>query len=206
MPIHGTVKGPVESGKRKAVRLTGTAVISTVIAMFIAFATIHMSKVNSKMASWDTNYKRIEEDMQAFKEVSAPKTIRLYVKELNKILDDVTFLGKIVESGQTSAASLDSYFNEYEIKLEHVIDGIERVHSELTEIDSKFKEQVTRLTGETDDNLLAIQGLQDVTSLQNKLSDIQDTQIKMIEDDMDSLKVKLDRAKETFVGKHVFKQ
>ena len=83
MPIHGTIKGAAETGKRKAIRLTATAFIGTVVAMFIAFSVIHMSKVNSKMESWDANYKQIEEEMQAFKDVSDAKTIRLYIKELN---------------------------------------------------------------------------------------------------------------------------
>ena len=137
----------------KKMKLIGTGFIGMICFIYITFSIIHMTRVNSKMDEWNESYKVIEEDVSAFVKVSDPKTIRLYVKELNKILDDITFLGKIVESGQTSAESLDLYFNEYEDKLEHVIDGIERVHSELTEIDSKFKEQVYRLTGETDDNL-----------------------------------------------------
>ena len=127
----------------------------------------------------------LKEEVQAFTKVSDPKTIRLYVTELNKILDDITFLGKIVESGQTSAESLDSYFNDYNNKLEHVIDGIEIVHSELTEIDSKFKEQVYRLTGETDDNLELIQGLED------NIKDIDKSilnKLRIIEADLDTIR------------------
>ncbi len=103
----------------------------------------------------------LKEEVQAFTKVSDPKTIRLYVKELNKILDDVTFLSKIVESGQTSAESLDAYFNDYDNKLNHVIDGIEMVHSELTKIDSKFKNQIIGLSIDTDENIDMLDELED---------------------------------------------
>ena len=127
----------------------------------------------------------LKEEVQAFTKVSDPKTIRLYVKELNKILDDVTFLSKIVESGQTSAESLDSYFNDYDNKLNHVIDGIERVHSELTEIDSKFKNQIIGLSIDTDENIDMLDELEDNIkdvdkSILNKL--------RIIEADLDTIR------------------
>ena len=70
----------------------------------IYYATLEFE---NQVQVWDSNYQIITDKVYAFEKVSDPKTIRLYVKELNKILDDVTFLGKMVESGQTSAESLD---------------------------------------------------------------------------------------------------
>lgn len=127
----------------------------------------------------------LKEAVHAFTKVSDPKTIRLYVKELNRILDDVTFLGKIVESGQTSAESLDAYFNDYDNKLNHVIDSIEIVHSELTEIDSKFKEQIFRLTVETDENLEMLDELED------NIKDVDKSilnKFRIIEADLDTIR------------------
>ena len=45
-------------------------------------------------------YEVISEQVDAFVDISNPKTIRLYVTELRKILDEIHFLGKMVESGQ----------------------------------------------------------------------------------------------------------
>ena len=70
---------------------------------------------------WDSNYQIITDKVYAFEKSSDPKTIRLYVKELNKILDDIHFLGKIVESGQLADESL--------------LD----ISSRLDDIDNKFK-------------------------------------------------------------------
>ena len=110
---------------------------------------------------WDSNYQIITDKVYAFEKVSDPKTIRLYVKELNKILDDVTLLGKVVESGQIASESLDEFFSEYQRKLDEANDMIFGHHVELTELEDKFKEQVTRLTGETGDNLELIEEMQD---------------------------------------------
>ena len=147
---------------------------------------------------WDSNYQIITDKVYAFEEVSDPKTIRLYVKELNKILDDVTFLGKIVESGQVSSESLDSYFNEYEVKLENVKGRIKRLYSELTELEYKFKEQVTRLTGETDDNLELIDDIkeEDIKRLAES-----DEQFMKIVKDLDSIKVMINDLKNSKIDK-----
>ena len=149
----------------------------------IYYATLEFE---NQVQVWDSNYQIITDKVYSFEKVSDPKTIRLYVNELNKILDDVTFLGKIVESGQTSAESLDAYFNDYDNKLNHVIDGIEKVHSELTKIDSKFKNQIIELSIDTDENLDMLDELEDNIkdvdkSILNKL--------RIIEADLDTIRV-----------------
>ena len=141
---------------------------------------------------WDSNYQIITDKVYSFEKVSDPKTIRLYVKELNKILDDVTFLGKMVESGQTSAESLDEFFSEYQSKLDEANDMIFGHHTELTELEYKLKEQVTRLTVETDDNLESIQEIQDSIQEQvdyvNKLNVDIGQSITNVEDDIQTIK------------------
>ena len=141
---------------------------------------------------WDSNYQIITDKVYAFEKVSDPKTIRLYVKELNKILDDVTFLGKIVESGQVSSESLDEFFSEYQDKIDNVNGRIKRLYSELTELEYKFKEQVTRLTGESDANLESIQEIQDRIQKQidyvNKLNVDIGQSINNLEDDIQTIK------------------
>ena len=140
----------------------------------------------------------LKREVQAFTKVSDPKTIRLYVKELNKILDDITFLGKIVESGQISAESLDLYFKEYGDKLESVNGRIKRLDTELTELDFKFKEQVTRLTAETDDNLELIDALNEEDVKRTAESD---EQFMKIVRDLDSIKVMINGLEDSKINK-----
>tara|TARA_B100001964_G_scaffold43018_1_gene47800 strand:+ start:70 stop:639 length:570 start_codon:yes stop_codon:yes gene_type:complete len=149
-------------------------------------------KFENQVQIWDSNYQIVTDKVGAFEKVSDPKTIRLYVKELNKILDDVTFLGKIVESGQVSAESLDEFFSEYQSKLDEANDMIFGHHTELTELEYKLKEQVTRLTGETDDNLESIQEIQDSIQEQidyvNQLNVDVGQSINNLEDDVQTIK------------------
>ena len=146
----------------------------------------------NQLEVWDSNYQIITDKVYSFEKVSDPKTIRLYVKELNKILDDVTFLGKIVESGQVSSESLDEFFSEYQRKLDEANDMIFGHHTELTELEYKLKEQVTRLTGETDDNLESIQEIQNRIQEQidyvNKLNVDIGQSITKVEDDIQTIK------------------
>ena len=155
----------------------------------VYYATLELEE---QVNVWDSNYQIITDKVYAFEKVSDPKTIRLYVKELNKILDDVTYLGKIVESGQVSSESLDEFFGEYQDKIENVNGRIKRLYSEVTELEYKFKEQVTRLTGETDDNLELIDALAGELDEQNKY--VNQLNIKLgqsiqeVEDDVQTIK------------------
>jgi hypothetical protein len=141
---------------------------------------------------WDSNYQIITDKVYAFEKVSDPKTIRLYVKELNKILDEILFLGYIVESGQLADEALTGFFETYQSKLDNVNDRILSLHSEHMELVFKFKEQVTRLTGETDDNLESIEEVQDRIQEQidyvNKLNVDVGQSINNLEDDIQTIK------------------
>jgi len=100
---------------------------------------------------WDSNYQIITDKVYAFEKVSDPKTIRLYVKELNKILDDVTFLGKMVKSGQTSAESLDEFFSNYDTMINSVNDRILELNKEHMESVTKFNSQIAGLSEDQDE-------------------------------------------------------
>ena len=96
-------------------------------------------------------YEVISDKVDTFVDVSNPKTIRLYTTELRKILDDVTFLGKMVESGQTSAESLDEFFSSYDTKINSVNDRILELNKEHMESVNKFNSQIAGLSADEDD-------------------------------------------------------
>ena len=155
----------------------------------IYYATLEFE---NELNVWDSNYQIITDKVYAFEKVSDPKTIRLYVKELNKILDDVTLLGKVVESGQIASESLDEFFSEYQRKLDEANDMIFGHHVELTELEDKFKEQVTRLVEETEDNLELINSLAGELDEQNmyvnQLNIKLGQSIQEVEDDVQTIK------------------
>lgn len=63
----------------------------------------------NQLQIWDSNYQVITDKVWAYEKVADPKTVRLYVKELNKILDDINFLNNLVKSGQLADKSLNVY-------------------------------------------------------------------------------------------------
>jgi len=114
----------------------------------VYYATLELEE---QVNVWDSNYQIITDKVYSFEKVSDPKTIRLYVKELNKILDDVTFLGKIVESGQTSAESLDEFFSNYDTMINSVNDRILELNKEHMESVTKFNSQIAGLSEDQDE-------------------------------------------------------
>ena len=64
--------------KRVVTTLSAVAVMG-----FVMVTMIHMSKVNDNINKFREEYTLIEKDVSAFSKVSDPKSIRLYVKELN---------------------------------------------------------------------------------------------------------------------------
>jgi len=150
------------------------------------------SEFENQVNVWDSNYQIITDKVYAFEEVSDPKTIRLYVKELNKMLLDLEFLNNIIESGQIADNTLDLFIDKHQKKIDNVSNRILELNTQHNELVFKFKEQVTRLTGETDDNLELIQGLQEKIQEQNdyvnKLNVEIGQSVKQLEDNVQTIK------------------
>ena len=84
--------------------------------------------------TWDSNYQIITDKVYSFEKVSDPKTIRLYVNELNKLLDDMNRLGNIIDGGDELEIVLTNYEKEYgrlQNKVSDVLDEFELVEKKL---------------------------------------------------------------------------
>ena len=151
-----------------------------------------MTRVNSKMDEWNESYKVIEEDVSAFVKVSDPKTIRLYVKELNKILDEILFLGYIVETGQIADEALTGFFETYQNKFDSVNDRILKLNKEHMESVNKFNSQIAGLSADEDD-LFEIteelqKRLQEQSDYISKLNVEISQSVKQLEDNVQTIK------------------
>ena len=83
---------------------------------------------------WDSNYQIITDKVQSFEKVSDPKTIRLYVNELNKLLDDMNRLGTLIDGGNELEIVLTNYEKEYgrlQNKVSDVLNEFELVEQKL---------------------------------------------------------------------------
>ena len=150
------------------------------------------NKFNNMMDELYADYVLIKNDVDAFVEVSNPETIRHYVKELNKMLLDLEFLNNIIESGQIADNTLDLFIDKHQKKIDNVNNRILELNTQHNELVFKFKEQVTRLTIETDDNLELIQGLQEKIQEQNDYVNQLNVEIgrsvKQLEDNVQTIK------------------
>ena len=140
-------------------------------------------RFNQTLDNIKSEYDVISEQVDAFVDLSNPKTIRFYTTELRRLLDDIKFLHILIESGQIADEKLD----EYLASKEGNVDGImKRLDGITTEVDSM-------LTSSHDPMHIMVEELQDevksqlinsdvtskvdslnkqITSLENKLNDV----------------------------------
>jgi hypothetical protein len=152
---------------------------------------------------WDSNYQIITDKVYAFEEVSDPKTIRLYVKELNKILDDITFLGKIVESGQLADEALTGFFKIYQNKLDELNERVVVLALEtqgmLSEISEEVRSDLRTNKVELENTLKS-----ESDSVRKEIGKLYDKTDELYKE-LEQVSILLDKAKETLIGKQVFK-
>ena len=97
----------------------------------VYYATLELEE---QVNVWDSNYQIITDKVYSFEKVSDPKTIRLYVNELNKLLDDMNRLGNIIDGGDELEIVLTNYEKEYgrlKNKVSDVLDEFELVEKKL---------------------------------------------------------------------------
>ena len=95
--------------KRLNKAVNATLVMALTLSGFWAGMYYGIVEFENQIQIWDSNYQVITDKVWAFEKVADPKTIRLYVKELNKILNDINFLNNLVKSGQLADKSLSVY-------------------------------------------------------------------------------------------------
>ena len=101
---------------------------------FYAGIQYSLNEMKKKVDVWDSNYQIITDKVYSFEKVSDPKTIRLYVKELNKLLDDMNRLGTLIDGGDELNIVLTDYEKEYgrlQNKVSELIDEVELVEEKL---------------------------------------------------------------------------
>ena len=92
------------------------------------------NKFNNMMDELYADYVLIKNDVDAFVEVSNPETIRHYVKELNKMLDDLEFLNNIIQSGQIADNTLDLFIDKHQKRIDNANGRILLLQKEIYDV------------------------------------------------------------------------
>jgi len=135
----------------------------------------------NQLEVWDSNYQIITDKVYAFEKSSDPKTIRLYVKELNKMLDDMNRLGILIDGGNELNIILTDYEKEYvrlQKKVSEVLDEVEVVKDKLITQNITLSEDQDELFDTTEDLEIIIKDQSDYinqlnTTLSQKIKDVE---------------------------------
>ena len=151
------------------------------------------NKAEERLVEYDKKYEKIEKDVSTFVDVSNPKTIRMYTKELRDILDNMSRLSKIIDKGEEIDIALGKIMDgieqledQWDITLSNDLkmkETIEVVNEHIKEVDSRFQSQLGSILDkelETIDLKIAKQFDQienDLRDIRNMLTQIENSKV-----------------------------
>tara|TARA_R100001510_G_C7557050_1_gene138548 strand:- start:22 stop:555 length:534 start_codon:yes stop_codon:yes gene_type:complete len=97
------------------------AIASCALFCFTSGLYLGVQKANDRVEELDKQYKETDNKVAVFTDLNDPKTIQSYVKQLRKILDDITFLGQLIESGQLADEALIKMQRDIDAKLNRMV-------------------------------------------------------------------------------------
>mgnify|MGYP001345520283 CR=1 FL=1 len=161
-----------------------------IICSFLGGVKYSLYKLNEETSYWAKQYKETDDKVSAYIKVSDPKTVRLYIKQLNDLLDNMTRLGKIIENGEEVDLALAR------IEKEYIILG-QQVRMMITEINNNLltlEENQQSVDEDLNDLFDADMDSGDkITLVDNKIMN----KIKVIQTDLDTIRSLIKDIQET---------
>ena len=198
------IKNVIWGNKMKSKLLDNIVSASIVVAIsvggFWSGMYYSMDKLSQEIQKWSLQYQQVNNNLRQYMEVADPQTVRFYVKELNKILDDITFLNNLVESGQLADESLIVYAS----MVEDVDDKLIMLRKEMYD---ELESLRLSITVKTDDK---VYGLKEdvVTGRKAVLSKLNGINIRLdaLEDMVSELSTDVDTIKNSKYGKKIWSE
>ena len=161
-------------------------------------------KTDVYMENLMTEFEQISDEVDAFKKVADPKTIRLYVRELNRILDDTKVLHKIIDTGQMGDEALSEFFSNYDNKLNKVNERLVVLALDTQGMISELSENVTV---DLRSNRVELESIlkSEADSVKKEIGKLYD-RVDELYRELENVSMLVDKAKETFFGKAIFKE
>ena len=198
------IKSVIWGNKMKSKLLDNIVSASIVVAIsvggFWSGMYYSMDKLSQEIQKWSLQYQQVNNNLRQYMKVADPQTVRFYVKELNKILDDITFLNNLVESGQLADESLVVYASMVEEVDDRLIMLREEMYDELESLRLS-------ISVKTDDK---VYGLKEdvVTGRKAVLSKLNGINIRLdaLEDMVSELSTDVDTIKNSKYGKKIWSE
>jgi hypothetical protein len=156
------------------------------------------NKAEDRLVEYDKKYEKIEKDVSTFVDVSNPKTIRMYTKELRDILDNMSRLSKIIDKGEEIDIALGKIMDgieqledQWDVTLSNDLkmkETIEVVNNHIKEVDSRFQSQLGSILDK------------ELETIDLKIS----KQFDQIENDLRDIRNMLTQIENSKVGKKIF--
>ena len=198
------IKNVIWGNKMKSKLLDNIVSASIVVAIsvggFWSGMYYSMDVLSQEIQKWSLQYKQVNNNLRQYMEVADPQTVRFYVKELNKILDDITFLNNLVKSGQLADESLVVYAS----MVEDVDDRLIMLRKEMYE---ELESLRLSITVKTDDKVYGLK--EDVVTgrkaVLSKLNGI-NRQLDALEGMTNELSTDVDTIKNSKYGKKIWSE
>ena len=157
-----------------------------------------MNKLSQEIEKWSSEYEQVSSNLSKYMEVADPQTVRFYVKELNKILDDITFLNNLVRSGQLADESLVVYASMVEDVNDRLIMLRKEMYDELESLRLS-------ITVKTDDKVYGLKEevVTDRKAVLSKLGDV-NRRLDALEVMVSELSTDVDTIKSSKYGKKIW--
>ena len=159
-----------------------------------------MDKLSQEIEKWSSEYEQVSSNLSLYMEVADPQTVRFYVKELNKILDDITFLNNLVRTGQLAEDS----FAVYESMVEDVNDRILMLRVEMYD---ELESLRLSITVKTDDKVYGLK--EEVVTGRKavllKLNDL-NSQLDMLQRKLEKTNKDVQTVRESKYGKKIWSE
>ena len=159
-----------------------------------------MDKLSQEIDKWSSQYEQVSDNLNQYMEVVDPQTVRFYVKELNTILDDITFLNNLVKSGQIADESLVVYASMVEDVDDRLIMLREEMYDELESLQLS-------ITVKTDDKVYGLKEevVGDRKAVFSKLNDI-NTRLNALEEMISEVSTDVNTIRNSKYGKKIWRQ
>jgi len=157
-----------------------------------------MDKLSQEIDKWSSQYEQVSDNLNQYMEVADPQTVRFYVKELNTILDDITFLNNLVKSGQIADESLVVYASMVEDVDDRLIMLREEMYDELESLQLS-------ITVKTDDKVYRLKEevVGDRKAVFSKLNDI-NTRLNALEEMISEVSTDVNTIRNSKYGKKIW--
>ena len=148
------------------IKQIGMSAAAVAVALFITVSVIHMSNVNDNINELRKETELTRLQVQSFTKISDPKTVQFYVSELNKIVDNMHRLGKIIDKGEEVDLALARIEKQYHI-LGNKIDDMVTIKSHKKTRDD-LQDMRDATVGHIDDMYMEMEDIEDKLNRQYK--------------------------------------